>query len=481
MKISPKNSLFTVVAFLLLPPMIFYACGFEKIAGLSVFSSTVLLWLTEALPLPVTGLLVPVLITSYGILPAKESFQAFGSDILFLFIGCFFLARAMEKHGWDKRMAYWILSRRFGNTSPAFVITAIALFCWTLSMWISNTATCAMMTPIALGIAAIFREKFSDSTNVKNFEHRLLLTCAFASSIGGLATPIGSPPNLIALQFLRDRGISVNFLDWTIVGLPISATMLFALLLILRLRYPIEQIDLRDIHEEFRMKLNQLGHLKREEIQVASLFSLAVLLWLLPGILSAIIPGFAITEYVTKYITFSVVGIGVTIVLFMLPSQIQGESNLTWSDANAIDWGTILLFGGGLSLGMMLDRTGLAQAFGSAVLPSYPGALLLILITVVTSVLISEFASNTASAAIVIPIILGTTAQLNLDINTIEAVVLACAFGASYGFMLPVSTPPNAIVYGTGKIAAKEMVKSGILFDLTGILIIVFALWLFYF
>ncbi len=176
----------------------------------ALFIATTTLWFTELLPLAVTALIVPILAVFTGILDAKTSFASFGDPILFLFIGSFLLAGAMEKHGWDKRIAYMILSRSWASPSIDRLCTILALICWTLSMWISNTATCAIMTPMVLGIGQTLKDQLRSECDSKYLTQRLLLITAFASSIGGMATPVGSPPNLIALSLLKERGISIS-------------------------------------------------------------------------------------------------------------------------------------------------------------------------------------------------------------------------------------------------------------------------------
>lgn len=463
----------TVLAVILGPLAVTEMLGIENGRAIALFASIVILWLTELLPLAVTGLLVPVLLVFFGIFPAKEAFTPFGSDILFLFIGCFFLARSMQKHGWDKRMAYWILSSKFGGRSPASLIALIGLIAFVLSMWVSNTATTAMMAPICLGIIAILEGELADGKQRHAFSTRVLLTTAFSASIGGLATPVGTPPNLIAIQFLKDHGVDISFVEWMGFGLPISLLMFGALTAIMHFRFRLEPVDLRAVRDHFEEKLRDLGPVKPEERQVAAVFGLAVFLWIAPGVLKLALPGSDWVELVGSRLTMSVVGIGVPLILFLLPAR--ECRNLEWKDARHIDWGTILLFGGGLALGKMLSDTGLAETLGHLAFNPDWGLLALVAGAVLFGIVFSEFSSNTASAAIVIPILLTVLARPGFENASATLVIMACAFGASYGFMLPVSTPPNAIVYGTGRLRVRDMCTTGILFDLSGAILIILS------
>lgn len=462
-----------IICFMVLLPAILSAVWPSPLAAPSgIFLCAVVLWFTELLPLPVTGLLIPVLTAVYGALPAGEAFHAFGSDVLFLFIGCFFMAAAMQKHGWDRRMAYWVLSSRFGSRSPGHLIILISAMSCVFSMGISNTATCAMMVPICLGLITVFRERFESEKDLTHFSRRLLLSVAFASTMGGLATPVGTPPNLIALQFLQEQGIEVSFLHWFGIGLPITLAMMAGLILVLRWCFPLSSLPAANVDRIFREKLHGLGPLKREELQTAAAFSVAVVLWIAPGLLRSFFPEAAFFKSFADTFTISIVGIGAALPLFFLSAS-DGRPNLLWQDAVRIDWGTVLLFGGGLTLGRMLDVTGLADEAGALVFASAHSLTVIVVIAAVLSILMSEFASNTASAAVVIPVVLASALSGSADEWTMILVVLAASFAASFGFMLPVSTPPNALVFGTGKVPLPTMIRTGMLFDLLGFFCII--------
>jgi sodium-dependent dicarboxylate transporter 2/3/5 len=442
---------------------------------MAIFISIVMMWFTEIVPLAVTGLMVPLLAILYGAVSTKEAFAPFGNQILFLFMGSFFIAKAMEKHGWDKRMAYTFLSSSFGAKSLQGVLVQVALICWILSMWISNTATCAIVVPIILGLMDTLKDNLKENKHQENLQTSFLLTAAFASSIGGMATPVGSPPNLMAIQFLKNKGINISFLEWMGYGLPVSLAMLGALILILKWRYPLPKVELKEVRKLFKVELESLGKTKKTEWQIMAVFLMAVILWILPGVLTLILPLHLqpMAQSIQDALPMGGVGVLASAFLFVLPGNKPGETNLSWSEANTIDWGTIWLFGGGLAMGSLLDKSGLAADVGGLLFGGGINFYLLALIVIMTGVILSEFSSNTASTAILVPLLLGSLSIWG-EVHT-TSLIIAAAFGASFGFMLPVSTPPNAIVFGTGKLPLKEMIKTGSLFDVTGIAII----WLF--
>jgi len=464
------------ILFLLVPALIAGQSGYKYASVLAVFTSVVLLWFTEALPLPVTGLLVPVLIALYGLMPPKSAFSAFGSDILFLFIGCFLLGRAMQKHGWDQRMACWVFTQRFVTRSASMLIVAVSVIAWILSMWISNTATCVMLTPICLGIVRVLEPHFLSAKDQRSFTVRILLSCAFASTMGGLATPIGTPPNLLALEFLEKQGLSVSFFDWLQVGLPASFFMMVLLHLLLGRLFPICELELQEVRAHFVAELKRRGPIRGEELQVACVFLLAVSLWIAPGLSESVLGKEHWITISLAPFSLSIVGILSAVLLFLLPTrhrETHRATNLTWSDAQEIDWGTILLFGGGISLGMLLGESGFALEVGKILLPESAGITFIVVIAVILSILLSEFASNTASASVIYPILLAALMHSELSPLATTLVLMAASFGASFGFMLPVSTPPNAIVYGTQQIPLRDMVRAGVCFDICGAVLII--------
>ena len=344
-------------------------------------------------------------------------------------------------------------------------------------MWISNTASTALMAPLCIGMASSLKERFEQENDYKNFMKSLLFLCAFSSSIGGMATPVGSPPNVLAMEFLAQKSIHLTFFDWMIMGLPISFVMLILLNLLMLKLYPLTKVKVSGLREFALEKKKQLGPLTTGQKQVMFCFTLALTLWIGPGILKLFDSTMAYSSYLSSRLPIGVVALVASATLFLLP--LNNETNMDWEKAKDIDWGTILLFGGGLSLGTILNKTGTANILGDIVFQSIQAEyLLLLIVTVALGVIMSEFSSNTASASIIIPLVLGGISALTPSQTT--SIIVATAFGASFGFMLPVSTPPNAIIYGTRKLKLKEMIKTGLLFDVLGLITIFLLVGLLY-
>ena len=444
-----------------------------QIYALAIFVSTVLLWIGELLPLPTTALLVPVLITVYGVAPASSAFSQFSNGILFLFLGAFLLAQGMHKHRLDERIAFNVLLSPIGGGSIIRLGVGIAGTCFVLSMWVSNTATIAMMCPVVIGISAVLCSANDNSEN-QRITAFLLLCAAYSASIGGISTPIGSPPNLIAIGLLKQQGISVGFLDWMKVGFPLACLLLlssFAILVLFFRMYSCGGTDPEALQQEFRNRLHSLGKITRAELATMCCFAVAVFLWLAPDIFSLLFPEHSVGPWFKQHLPMSIVALAAGLALFFIPKSKNDSSTvLEWPDAAAIDWGTIMLFGGGLCLGHMLESTGLSKLIGSYLLSSTgTNYFFLTIVAAAVAIFLTEVASNTASATIVIAILLGT-----LQTNSSEALgpIFAAAICCSCSFMLPVATPPNAIVYGSRKIQLKQMLRVGLLLNASALILI---------
>ncbi|MCX8092233.1 MAG: DASS family sodium-coupled anion symporter, partial [Verrucomicrobiae bacterium] len=366
---------------LVLAPLVFVllwslpvtAPGPEAHRLLAVLGLVVTLWLTEAIPLAVTALVGPALCVVCGVATDKEMFRGFGHPIIFLFLGSFLLAEAMLQHGLNRRIALMVLSWRGVGGRPARVLWAFAGVVGFLSMWISNTTAAAMMMPIALAVLSEVarRESQQRGREVRVSELRfgtgLMLATAFAASIGGMATPIGTPPNLIALGLIEEsQGLKITFLQWMSFGLPLAVVMLVCLGVYLNRVCPAQTDVLQESTAWIRAERARLGGLSRGERNVLAAFGLTVTLWLLPGVLALVAgPESAAFRWVDRHLPEGVVALLGAGLLFVLPVDWRrGERTLGWAQARRIDWGTILLFGGGLSLGEAMISTGLAQWLG---------------------------------------------------------------------------------------------------------------------
>ncbi len=450
----------------------------QSLAAIMAF--TIVYWLSEAIPIPVTAIVAMALCVLFGVASVDTVFSTFGSSTLFVFVGAFIIAEAMTTHGLDRRFAFRVLSLPGVSRSTYSVIVAFGAIGMAISAFISNTAATAMLLPIGLGMMGALSGPIMKQTGVSDptrlrFGTCLMLMIAYGSSVGGLITPIGSPPNLIGIGLIEEQtGVTISFFQWTITALPIVLAMfaVLAVVLILLNRPETKQIPgAEDYIAEERRKLGPISQGGRNTLLV---FALAVSLWILPGLLNLLLgEDSAIFQAVSDRLDSGVVAIVAAALLFVLPVN-WGERRFTlnWNQASNIDWGTILLFGGGIVLGSLLAETGLAQQIGQGMANAL-GVSSLIPITVlsvVLAVIISETTSNTASASVVVPIVIPIAVAAGVD-PIIPA--LAATFGASYGFMLPVSTPPNAIVYGSGLVPITKMVRSGIVFDIAGIVLVV--------
>jgi len=440
----------------------------------AVLATVVVLWVTEALPMAITAFLGVAFAVVLGVAPASEAFAPFADPLVFLFIGTFIIARAIFFHGLDRRFAYAILSLPGIGDSPVRVLIAYATVTACISMWISNTATTAMMFPIGVSLLAVLEGK-NAGVRTSGFATALLLSNAFAAAIGGVATPVGTPPNLIGIGFIRrEAGFDVTFFDWMLLGLPVVALLLGASLLDLGRSRASGQAALGGVAELVARERRTLGPWTRGQRNTLIAFGATVVLWILPGIV-ALVAGQQHPLYVelTRAFPEGVVAVLGASLLFLLPVNLaRHEFTLRWEEAIKIDWWIVFLYGGGLALGVLAFKTGLAEEIGRG-LTSALGVrseLGLIVLATAIATLLSEATSNTASATMIVPVVIAIARSAGVD-PVLPAV--AATMGASLGFMLPVSTPCNAIVYASGRIPLSAMIRHGIVLDVAGVLVIV--------
>jgi sodium-dependent dicarboxylate transporter 2/3/5 len=441
----------------------------------AVLSMMVVLWVTEALPLAVTALIGPVLVILLQVAPARAAFAPFADPIIFLFIGSFMLAEAMFVHGLDRRIAFGALSSRMVGGSPTRILVAYGFVAAAISMWISNTATTAMMFPIGLSIVAHLTEGRQAEVGTRNFALAMMLMAAFGASIGGMGTPIGTPPNLIGVGLLnRIAGIQISFFSWMLLGVP-AVILLFGFVVIyFRLRLLRGVVINADRTDAFREELRRLGPMSIGQRNTLVAFGTTVTLWLLPGILHIVGLGDgAFARRFAAAVPESVAAMIGAILLFVLPTSWRARRfTLAWDQAMKIDWGIILLFGGGLAMGELAFSTGLAEAMGRGITSWLPGesALSLTILFTAVAIVMSEAASNTASANMIVPVAIAVSQAAGID--PLQP-ALGATLGASMGFMMPISTPPNAIVYSSGHVPITQMMRHGIVLDIAGFVVIV--------
>ena len=439
----------------------------------AILALMVVFWVTEALPLAVTALIGPVLAVILQVAPAGTAFAAFADPIIFVFIGSFMIAEAMFVHGVDRRIAYTALSWRFVGTSATRILFVFGAITTLLSMWISNTATTAMMFPIGMSMAAHMAR--TGAIGARRFSLVVMLITSFGASVGGMGTPVGTPPNLIGIGMLQKLGgINISFFEWMLIGVPVMALMMavvaaqFYFVGTRGVVLPAGSTEL--VHEELR----RLGPIGRGQRNVLLAFGSTVILWLIPGIFAVVgLDGTPIATAYARAMPESVAAMVGALLLFLLPLDWRTRRpTLSWDEALKIDWGIVLLFGGGLAMGQLAFSTGLAEAMGKGIagwLPSH-STLALTMLFAGVAIVLSEATSNTASANMIVPIAIAVSQAAGID--PLQP-ALAATLGASMGFMLPVSTPPNAIVYSSGFIPITAMMRYGVLLDVVGYFVIV--------
>ena len=440
---------------------------------LAIFGLIVIFWVTECIPIPITALMVPILITMFGVTSAAEAFAPFANPIIMLFLGSFILARAMVLHSLDQMLAHTVLTSKIIARKGTRILFAMGLITMFLSLWISNTATTAMIYPIALGMMDAFKSR-EGQAKYSSAGIYFLLSIAYAASIGGIGTPIGSPPNLIAIGMLeRLADYRITFFQWMLMGLVILIPMYLVLFLYVRIRMK-KSVSLEKVDISSLTSPQKSNGLTRAQINVLIAFSVTVFLWILPGFISLIWGREApVYLWFRSHIPEAVAAmIGACLVFFLPVNRKKGQFTLPLKEAMNVDWGTLLLFGGGLSMGFQMFETGLAEAIGNFFISlggADAGIGLISLLAITLAVFLTELTSNTASANMVIPIIIAISQSAG--INPLPP-VLGSAIGCSFAFMLPVATPPNAIVYASGLIQLPQMMRFGFLLNIAGIAVI---------
>lgn len=446
----------------------------------AILAAVVVLWVSEALPMAITAFLGVAAAVVFQVAPASEAFAPFADPLIFLFIGTFMLAQAIYVHRLDRRFAFAILGWRLVGERPGRIVAAYAAVAGCLSMWISNTATTAMMLPIGISVLRLLEQRGqapggSQSTLGPGFGAALMLSNAFASSIGGLATPVGTPPNLIGIGFIRrEAGFDLPFFSWMLIAMPVAVALfgfaVFDLLRRARGRPP----RLGGLNDLVAAERSRMGPWTRGQVNTAIAFSVTVFLWILPGLVALVAGQDApLVRQFSQILPESVVALLGAGLLFLLPTDLsRHEFTLSWGEAVKIDWWIVFLYGGGIALGTLAFRTGLADAMGRG-LSEWSGVdsqLGLIAMSTALATLLSETTSNTASANMVVPVVIAIARSIGVD-PVLPSV--AASMGASLGFMLPVSTPCNALVYASGRVPLTRMIRHGVLLDLVGIAVIV--------
>jgi len=424
-------------------------------------------WSTEAIPVPATSLLPLIVLPLSGVASPADASRPFTEPVIFLLLGGFIMAMAMQRWGLHKRIALNIVAR--SGERPASLVLGFMAAAALLSMWISNTATTLMMVPIALTTATTL---LGSADSEHPFMKALLLGVAWSASIGGLGTIIGTPPNAFVVGFVREtQGLDIAFIEWMAFGIPVVALMVpAAWLVVTRLSFRFDTAELRGGHQVVAEQLAALGPMSPAEARTALVFGLVGLAWAGRLLLNDL-PGLGgLTD-----MGIAVIG---AVAMFLIPAgraTEKGTTLLNWSWAVRLPWGVILLFGGGLSLANAIQATGLAQWLGNAFSPFTAMPLIVIMLALVLLIIfLTELTSNTATVAALVPVL--ASVAMAGDFPAIYLAAPAAMAGSS-AFMLPVATAPNAIVFASGHVHIPDMVKAGLKLNLLGTLLISVACW----
>jgi len=428
-------------------------------------------WITEAIPIPATALLPVALFPLLAILPGKQTAPVYFNYVIFLFIGGFLFAIAMERWNLHRRIALRIILL-FG-TGPRRLMLGFMAATWLLSMWISNTATTMMLAPMAVALLGQLGDRYGVE-HMRRYGIGLLIGIAYAASIGGTATLIGTPPNISFARILTivvPDAPEISFADWMIFALPFSAIFLvIAWASLARMHARGLKVD-GGGKEEFQRAYDELGPVSYEEKWIGVLFVFLVLGWTLRKVWTAWLPE-------PNFVDDGTIAIALALILFIVPSRTEGKGQLLrWSDAMRIRWGIVLLFGGGFALATGFKESGLSEWMGTrlAGLEGLP-PILLVLVVCTTITFLTELTSNTATTEMVLPILAALGAAIKVDPLQL---MIPATLSASCAFMLPVATPPNAIIFGTGRITMRDLMRSGLRLNLIGIVLITVWTYLF--
>jgi len=451
---------------IVLPPPAGLELAPWRVAAVAILMAT--WWLTEAVPISATALLPLVLFPMFGVAPIDDVAAPYADPLVFLFLGGFLIALAIERWNLHRRIALTVLSgvgAREDMQIGGFMLATAAI-----SMWVSNTATAVMMLPVALSIVPRSPDGALEPGN-ERFAVALLLGVAYGASIGGIGTLIGTPPNALLAAFMNQNyGIEIAQFQWMLLGVPVSAVMLvITWLMLTRLLLPVRRTELPGARAAIRGQLADMGPASRAEKRVAVVFGLTALLWVTRPLLNRLVPELQLSD--------TTIALAGALLLFLIPNGIErGRFLLTWQQAERLPWGVLLLFGGGLSLASAVSGSGLAAWIG-AQLEGLQGVppIVLVLTVCVLIIFLTELTSNLATSATFLPVVAALAATLDAPplLLTIPTVL-----AASFAFMLPVATPPNAIVFGSGYLTVPQMARAGIWLNLVGIAVIIVMLYL---
>lgn len=438
-----------------------------KVAAIAVLMIT--WWVSEAMPMPVVALLPLILFPLMGIAKIDEAAAPYANPIIFLFLGGFMIGLAIEKWNLHKRIAMNIV--RITGTSGDRIVLGFIIATGFLSMWLSNTATTMMMFPIAMSVIKVMEDNHKGPGNLQNLSVCLMMAIAYASNLGGLATIIGTPPNVAYVAFLEKHNhYTFDFRQWMMVCTPLAWILLFSLYFVMvKVLYP-NRIPFDGVAKQIiKGELQKMGKLSAPEKRVLFVFVLTAVLWITRDLLNNM-------QTLVK-LDDTMIAVFGAILLFVIPSHShEGESKqlLEWSDTTHMAWGILLLFGGGITLAAQLEKAGLIQLLGQWIAGFSSGGFWLVFIVAIVSIFISEVMSNIAQVIVFAPVIAGISEALHM--NPLQ-LGMAMTLGASCAGMLPMGTPPNAIVFASHRLKLKHMVTTGFVMNMLSAVLISLFCW----
>lgn len=430
----------------------------DKVIAVAVWM--IIWWITEAVHIAVTALLPLILFPLLGVMKAADVGANYGSPIIFLFFGGFVLALALEKVNLHKRIALTII--RMTGTTPNKVILGFMIATAFMSMWISNTASTVVMLPIAISVIRLLIDDEDGFTKGdKNFALSVMLGIAFSANAGGIATVIGTPPNSVLIGLLENEyNTEISFLKWMTMGLPFSMMMVsLCYLVLVKWMFPCNHIQFATSSNVIKEELQKLGKISKEERRVLTIFGITVFLWITRTLINHLLPGLKLSDTIISLIC--------AISLFAIPMNLKkGTFVLQWNDTSRLAWGILLLFGGGLALAKGMASSGLVDVITEAIKNGNFSPVVVVSLLIVLMLFMTELMSNVALVAVLAPVVAGIAIGLNIPMLY---VLIPVTMASSCAFMLPMATPPNAIVFASGYVKVNQMARAGVILNLLAV------------
>ena len=467
-----KNHPYSKIIGLFIGPLLFSVLHFFPIENLTENANYVIAsalwmvtwWITEAVSISVTALLPLLLFPLFKVMPIADVGSNYGSPIVFLFFGGFVLALALEKVNLHKRIALSIIKRT--GTTPNKVILGFMIATGFMSMWISNTASTVVMLPIAMSvIQLLINDKDGFTKKDKNFAVSVMMGIAFAANAGGIATVIGTPPNSILIGLLENQyNIEISFVKWMAFGLPFSIILIAIIYFIMvTWLFPNKGLTFITTKDFIDIELNKLGKITKKEKHVLIIFGITVFLWIFRTVINSIIPKLELSD--------TLISMFGALALFTVPFKLKtGDFILQWQDTNKLAWGILILFGGGLALANGMQSSGIIDIVAKSISESQISIMLMATVLITLMLFMTELMSNVALTAVLAPVVAGIAIGLNIPILYL---LIPVTIASSCAFMLPMATPPNAIVFASGYIKVSEMARTGIILNIISVVLLI--------